>query len=160
MVINNIFNIILEDQKSLNSSGTKPIADAVKNRNPITFYYTGPTKGKDSVKAGGRYRAEGVAIGLSKKGNLVLRAWVRPPSVSKSGFSKSGWRTFILSRMNNVVVLDRETFNEKRPGYKEGDDHSMTVTYVTSDWTKQPKAKPERKPTKPEPTVPQEKPKP
>ena len=63
--------------------------------------------------------------------------------------------------MNNVVVLDRETFNEKRPGYKEGNDHSMTVTYVTSDWTKQPKTKPEQKPTKPEPVqknVPQPKP--
>lgn len=168
MVINNIFHILLEDQKSLNSTGTKPIVDAVKNRNPITFYYTGPARGKDSVKSGPRYRVEGVALGLSKKGNLVLRGWVRPPSTTKSGFSKSGWRTFILSRMSNVTVLDKEMFDQKRPGYKEGNDSSMTVTYVTSDWTKQPKTKKVQKPEpvkaepqKPEPTVaPQEKPKP
>jgi hypothetical protein len=165
MNINKIFFSVLQEELGLNNSGSKPIVDAIKNRNPITFYYTGPRDGKDSVKSGGRYRAEVVAMGLSKKGNLVVRAWVQPPSVSKTGFSKSGWRTFMVGRMSSVSVLSSETFNQKRPGYKEGNDNSMTVTYVTTDWTKKPETKQIQKPQPPKPepvqkVVPQEKPKP
>jgi len=153
---NKVLLIILEELNILKTSKTKPIVDAIKNRNPVTFYYSGQYKPKkDSVKRGTRVRAEVVALGLSKKGNLVMRAWVQPPSVSKKGFSKHGWRTFMLSRMSNVVILDNETFDSKRPQYKEGNDKSMSVTYVTTDWTKTPKTK---KITKPEKTVEPEKP--
>ncbi len=91
-----------------------------------------------------------------------MRAYVQPPSVSKKGFNKTGWRTFILSRMSNVEISN-QTFDSKRPQYKEGSDNSMSVTYVTSDWTKQPKVKKEKKPVQPtpqptEPTVTPEKP--
>jgi hypothetical protein len=79
-----------------------------------------------------------------------MRAFIQPPSVSKKGFSKTGWRTFMLSRMSDVQISD-ETFDSKRPQYKEGDDNSMSVTYVTSDWTKQPEVKKEKKPTEPTP---------
>ena len=155
------------ESKILKTTSTKPLADAVKNRKKISFYYSGPNRGKDSVKAENRIDAEGVAIGLTKRGNIAVRAYVEPPSVSKKGFAKTGWRTFLLSRMRNVKVSD-ETFDSKRPDYKEGTDGSFTVTYVTSDWgkpskippktepTPQPK-KPEVKPTKPEvkPTEPE-----
>lgn len=106
---------------------------AIKNRHPVTFYYTGP---KESVKSGRRYRAEIVARGLSPVGNNVVRAWVGPPSTTKSGFGKGNWRTFIIDndKMSSIQVFDNETFDEKRPGYKEGDDASFSVTYVTSDW--------------------------
>jgi hypothetical protein len=148
MNFNKLFFSVLEEQNVLKTTKTKPIVDAIKNRYPITFYYSGPRKPKkDSVKAGYRVKAESVALGLSKKGNLILRAWVQPPSTSKKGFSQHGWRTFILSRMNNVEVFTNETFDSKRPQYKEGDDNSMSVTYVTADWTKTPKTKPVEKPT-------------
>jgi len=148
MNFNQLFFSVLEEQNVLKTTKTKPIVDAIKNRYPITFYYSGPRKPKkDSVKAGYRVKAESVALGLSKKGNLILRAWVQPPSTSKKGFSQHGWRTFILSRMNNVEVFANETFDSKRPQYKEGDDNSMSVTYVTADWTKTPKTKPVEKPT-------------
>jgi hypothetical protein len=150
--INTIFKI-LEEQNILKTSKTKPIVDAIKNRNKISFYYTGPRKPeKDSVKSGNRIDAEAVALGLSKKGNLIVRAYVQPPSVSKKGFNKTGWRTFMVSRMGNLNVSD-EKFDQKRPEYKEGDDRSMSVTYVTSDWTNKPEVKKPRI-IKPKPEVP------
>ena len=150
MIFKNMFLQIIEEQNLLKTTKSKPIVDAIKKRIPITFYYSGPRKPKkDSVKAGYRVKAEAVALGLSKKGNLIVRAWVQPPSTSKKGFAKHGWRTFIVGRMNNVQVLKDEQFDSKRPEYKEGNDRSMTVTYVTSDWTKTPESpKPEVKPSK------------
>lgn len=145
MNINNLIFDLIEEQNVIKTTKTKPIADAIKNRNKLTFYYTGPRKGKESVKSGMRVKVEPVALGLSKKGNLILRAYVQPPSATKTGFAKHGWRTFILGRMNNVQITD-EIFNEKRPGYKEGPDGSMTTTYVTTDWTKNPKTKKVDKP--------------
>jgi hypothetical protein len=163
MSLNKTIFTVLEEQNILKTTKTKPIVDAIKNRKKITFYYSGPRKPKkDSVKAGKRIDAEAVALGLSKKGNLIMRAFVQPPSVSKKGFDKTGWRTFILSRMSDVQISD-ETFDSKRPQYKEGSDNSMSVTYVTTDWTKQPKVKKEKKPqqitpqpktTEPTPTEP------
>ena len=139
----NIKNILSE--QSLSGRKTKPLVDAIKNRNPVTFYYSGPrTPEKDSVKPGTRIRAEVVAIGLSKKGNVIVRAYVQPPSVSKKGYNKTNWRTFIVDRMSNIDVLTNETFDTKRPGYKEGaesDRGPMVTTYVSSDWTDKPVVK-------------------
>ena len=153
-MLNNIIFDIIEEQSILKTTKTKPIVDAIKNRKKITFYYSGPkTPKKDSVKSGYRVKAEAVALGLSKKGNLVMRAYVQPPSTSKKGFGKHGWRTFMLGRMSSTEITD-EIFNEKRPGYKEGPDGGLSVTYVTTDWTKQPKTKEIEKPEpKVEPTT-------
>jgi hypothetical protein len=133
------------EQNILKTTKTKPIADAVKNRKLVTFYYTGPRIGKDKVKPGYRIKAEGVALGLTKKGKLALRAFVQPPSASKKGFAKTGWRTFLLNRMNNVKISE-ETFDTKRPEYQEGDDRSFSVTYVTSDWSQTPEVEPQAEP--------------
>jgi hypothetical protein len=52
--------------------------------------------------------------------------------------------------MSNIQVLSDETFDKKRPKYKEGDESSsgpMVTTYVTSDWSEKPEIKqPETKP--------------
>ena len=121
------------------SRGTqKTLEYAIKNRIPVSFDYR-------------RIKTELVASGLTKKGNLAVRGWVQPPSVSKKGFREHGWRTFILDRISSgsVQVYEDEQFTQKRPGYKEGDDNSFSTTYVTSDWgaVKQPQ---QTKPT-PEP---------
>jgi hypothetical protein len=165
MKISYIYKKLLSEQSILNTTRTKPIVNAIKNRNPITFYYSGPRKPKkNSVKPGTRIEAEVVALGLSKKGNLVIRAWVQPPSVSKKGFKEHGWRTFMVTRMSNIQILTNKTFDETRPKYNPGDDGSMTVTYVTSEWDRRPKnitpkEKPEPTtgitPIQPEPTVPE-----
>ena len=148
---NTIFKI-LEEQNILKTTKTKPIVDAIKNRKKIDFYYSGPRKGRDSVKSGKRESAELVAMGLSKRGNLIVRAYVDTPSVSKKGFEKTNWRTFMVSRMSDVKISD-EKFDQKRPDYEEGADMSMSVTYVTSDWTNKPEVKKPRI-VKPKPEVP------
>jgi hypothetical protein len=161
MNFNNTLLILLEELTILKTTKVKPIVDAIKNRNKISFYYSGPRKGKDSVKSGKRVLVEPVALGVSKKGYLIIRAFVQPPSVTKTGFGKHGWRTFVIGRMTNVEISD-QVFNEKRPGYnpnEESPNGPMVKTYVTVDWSKQPKitqpttSKPAEKPidtTKPE----------
>lgn len=143
---------ILNENSILKTSYTKPLVDAIKNRRKITFDYYGPRKPKkDSVRPGRRIKAEPYAIGLSKKGNLILRAWVEPPSVSKKGFAKTNWRTFMISRTKNMTILD-EIFDGNRPGYKQGNDNSMTVTYVSLDKSQKIK-EPKKQTVKPEKIV-------
>jgi hypothetical protein len=148
MIFNKMFFELLQEQNILKTSKTQPLVDAIRQRHPITFYYSGPQKPeKERVLPGTRESGEPVALGLSKKGNLIIRVFVPSPNVSKKGLDKTQWRTFMVSRMSNVKINDEVTFDEKRPQYKEGNDDSMTVTYVTSDWTHTPEPQPETEPT-------------
>jgi len=125
---------------------------AIKSRNPVSFYYNGP---REEVLAGRRIKSELVAMGVTKKGNLVVRGWVQPPSVSKKGFGDHGWRLFILDRMSGIQIYEDETFDAKRPGLNQDGDKSLDVVYATSDWgviQKPEKPKPQPTPTRePEP---------
>jgi hypothetical protein len=148
MIFNKMFFELLQESNILKTSKTQPLVDAIKQRHPITFYYSGPQKPeKERVLPGTRESGEPVALGLSKKGNLIIRVFVPSPNVSKKGLDKTQWRTFMVSRMSNVKINDEVTFEEKRPQYKEGNDDSMTVTYVTSDWTQTPEPQPQTEPT-------------
>lgn len=133
-------DILLEKERDLTplllrTTNVKAFVNAVTNRNPISFDYYGPRKGRDSVRPGKRKKVEGVAFGVNKKGKMVLRAYVNPPSVSKKGFEGTHWRTYILSRMKNVVFHSDEQFNTKREDYVENGDGSMTTIYAKSDWS-------------------------
>jgi hypothetical protein len=155
-----IINLINEQNYKGNSK-TQPLINAIKNRNTVTFYYSGPIKPKkDSVKRGTRYKAEVMALGLTKKGYMAIRAYVQPPSVSKKGFKKHGWRTFLVTRMSNIQINNDEVFDTKRPGYKEGDDRSFSVTYAKTDWGVKSNPKPVKKPSSPPKTEPTPQPKP
>jgi hypothetical protein len=72
---------------------------------------------------------------------MVVRGWVQPPSVSKKGFNNTnqntpeyGWRLFIITRMSGINIYEDETFNQKRPGYNENGDKSLTSIEVKSNW--------------------------
>ena len=56
MALNETLFIILEENALEGNSKLKPLEDAVINRNLITFYYTGPSKGKNKVKQGDRVK--------------------------------------------------------------------------------------------------------
>lgn len=168
---------IIQEQNApiLKTSKNKPLVDAIVNRHPITFYYSGPRKPKkNSVKAGYRIKAEAVAMGAHKTtGNLIIRAYIDDPSRSKRGTPSSvgkeksnyGWRTFLAARMSNIQVLKNETFNTIREKYNGGgDDKSMSVTYVSTDFSqtppkpkigdvKKPEKKPSTQPEKPKPAT-------
>jgi hypothetical protein len=167
MILDNKLKKIIEEQVTpgnekalaLKTSKSKPLVDAIVNRHPITFYYSGPRKPKkNSVKAGYRIKAEAVALGLNKKGNLVIRAFIDDPSKSKRGTpgqvgmdkSNFGWRTFLVTRMSGVQVLTTETFDTPRAKYKAGNDDSMSVTYVVTDFDKKPETPKKKTQTKPE----------
>ena len=175
MNLDKIFDDVISEQDNAmpKTTRTKQLSDAIINRHPITFYYSGPRKPKKkSVKAGYRVKAEGVALGSNKKGNLVIRAWIDNPSKSKRGTPSNvgnekanyGWRTFLVTRMSGIQVLTKETFDVPREKFNGGgDDKSMSVTYVSTDFStkpKEPKVKPEPAATTPkvEPVKPAKKP--
>lgn len=125
---------ILAEQRTFDYQ--KVITDAIKNRRKISFYYNGPTRPrKDSVKPGRRILVEPTALGLTQKGNLALKGYVKPPSVTKTGFEKHNWRTFLLNRLHRLE-LTNDTFEQPQPGYKSGDDGSFSKTYVSVDFGK------------------------
>lgn len=133
----NILKTILLEQRAFDYQ--KVITDAIKNRRKISFYYNGPTRPrKDSVKPGRRILVEPTALGLTKKGNLALKGYVKPPSVTKTGFEKHNWRTFLLNRLHRLELTD-DTFDQPQPGYKGGDDNSFSKTYITVDFGKKPR---------------------
>lgn len=144
MKINNEFFGLLQEQNVLKTTKTKPIVGAIQDRHPLTFYYSGPYKPKNaSVKRGTRFQGEPVALGLSKKGNLIVRMFIPSPNVSKKGFDKTNWRTFMVSRMSNVQIVDDKVFDQ-RPGYKEGEESKsgpMSVTYMSANFGKKPETK-------------------
>lgn len=166
-------DFLIESNNSiLKVPSNKILVDAIINRYPITFYYSGPRKPKKkSVKAGTRVKAEAVALGVQKNsGNLILRAYIDSPSVSKRGTptkvgkvkSNYGWRTFLVSRMSRVNVLKNERFDTIREKYSPGNDRSMSITYVSTDFTQKPpkpvigspkKTKSSKEKTKVEPSV-------
>jgi hypothetical protein len=158
MILKETILRLINEQNYKGNTKTQPLINAIKNRNPVTFFYSGPIKPKkDSVKRGSRINAEIVSLGLTKKGYMAVRAYVQPPSTSKKGFQKHGWRTFLVTRMSDINVNNESTFDTKRPGYKEGDDKSFTVTYVKTNWGVEVKPKQIEKPKSMEPT-PQPKP--
>jgi hypothetical protein len=132
------------------------ITKAIKNRFLVSFYYNGP---KGEVLPGRRIKAELVVLGLTKKGNLVARGWVQPPSISKKGFEKHGWRLFMLNRMSGIQIYEDETFDVKRPDLNDSGDKSLSVVYVTSDWGTLPTV-PKKDDEKPEPATEPELPEP
>ena len=160
ILIQTIINLINE-QTYRGNTKTQPLINAINKRNTVTFYYSGPVKPKkDSVKRGTRYKAEVMALGLTKKGYMAIRAYVQPPSVSKKGFQKHGWRTFLVTRMSDIKINTDEVFDQKRPGYKEGDDRSFSVTYAKTDWGVKSNPKPVNKPTQAPKTEPTPQPRP
>ena len=151
--MNNFKKILLE--MSIGSKRER-ITKAIKNRFLVSFYYNGP---KGEVLPGRRIKAELVALGLTKKGNLVARGWVQPPSISKRGYEKHGWRLFMLNRMSGIQIYEDETFDVKRPNLNDSGDKSLSVVYVTSDWGTLPTV-PKKDDEKPEPATEPELPQP
>jgi hypothetical protein len=64
------------------------------------------------------------ALGLNKKGELVMRAF---QVGGQSATSDTGWKLFTLEKATDlVVVMDGES-RAPRPGYKKGDKAMVTI---------------------------------
>lgn len=131
----NILKTILIEQRTFDYQ--KVISDAIKNRRKISFYYNGPLRPrKDSVKPGRRILVDPTTLGLTIKGNLAFKGYVKPPSVSKTGFEKHGWRTFLLKRIHRLELTD-DTFDQAPPGYvANNNDETFSKIYVQTDFGK------------------------
>lgn len=134
----NILKTILAEQRAFDYQ--KVITDAIKNRRKISFYYNGPQRPeKIRVKPGRRILVDPTTLGLTKKGNLAFKGYVKPPSVTKTGFEKHGWRTFLLNRIHRLELTD-DTYDQEPPGYKPANnDSTFSKIYVQTDFSKKPR---------------------
>lgn len=105
------------------------VVSAVKNKEVCIIYYDGDEPGGRGLRV-----IEPVALGTSKRGNKVLRAWDYE-GASHRGYLKKrpfpGWRLF---RMDKILVFrpTGENFEEMRPNFNPNGDKSMTSVIIVS----------------------------
>ena len=101
---------------------------SIKQKNVITINYDGEEYGR------GYRDIEPVCLGVSKSGNMVLRAWERQ-GVSHSkeveGNPIPGWRLFRLDKIL-TYALQGDNFNEVRPLYNPNGDNSMARVIINA----------------------------
>lgn len=105
----------------------KIIREAIANKQTLSFSYvdTNPPG-----RSGRRIRVQVVAYGLSLSGRPVIRAWVKPPSVSYAGLRKAGsWRMFLVPNMSNLK-LENSKWRTSKPGYNTSGDEGMAVIFT------------------------------
>lgn len=121
-LLNNLKSIITE------IAAVNDVQDAIKNKKVIIINYDGEEYGK------GYREIEPVCLGISKRGNQVLRAWEREGSShSKTveGNPIPGWRMFKLVDILTFKPTG-DNFYEMRPNYNPNGDRSMTSVIVNA----------------------------
>lgn len=109
---NTIKQIILE--KSF-----EQISNSIKNRNLVTIYYDGEDNGGKGLRV-----IEPFCFGVSKAGNMVIRAWEREGAsftAQKGEQPLPGWRLFRVDRIGSFNLNPTETFDTARPLYNPRD---------------------------------------
>jgi predicted DNA-binding transcriptional regulator YafY len=103
------------------------IQNAVNNRQVCIVYYDGDEPGGRGLR-----EIEPVALGKSKAGNLVMRAWDRE-GASHTGYKGEqplpSWRLFRLDKVLSCKPTG-EIYNTPRPNYNFNGDKSM-ITVIT-----------------------------
>jgi len=90
------------------------LTEAINRKQPVTFYYDDKWQpdgvpGKIGQRVGNPH-----AIWVGSNGTKYLHLYVDPQSASATG-DLPGWRTFIVSRIQNVSVLELGTKLFGRP---------------------------------------------
>ena len=111
------------------AASVEDVRDSIRNKKMMVIYYDGKDNG------GKGYRTiEPVCLGLSKKGNFVLRAWeIEGSSHSNKvrGNPIPGWRLFRLDKIL-TYQLQGDKFTESRPFYNPNGDKSMSRVIVNA----------------------------
>jgi predicted DNA-binding transcriptional regulator YafY len=101
--------------------------DAIKRRQVCIINYDGDEPGGKGVR-----EIEPVALGKSKAGNLVMRAWDKE-GASHTGFKGEqplpSWRLFRLDKILSMKPTG-EIYNTPKPGYNFNGDKSMTSVII------------------------------
>lgn len=103
------------------------IKKSIKQRQVCSIYYEGSEPGGRGLR-----EIEPVALGRSKAGNLVLRAWDREGSshtAYKGEQPLPSWRLFRVDKITMYKPL-RDIFTEPKPGYNFNGDRSMTQVII------------------------------
>lgn len=103
------------------------IKHAIQNKLTCNIYYKGELN--ENVIQGNR-KIEPYTLGVNKKGNLVVRAWILS-GISKSGNLKKnvvpGWRLYRIDRINSIGIT-YNTFTYPRKGYNKEDKGMQEIT--------------------------------
>lgn len=113
----------------LESASIDSIIDAIKNKKKVVIYYDGDEPGGRGLR-----EIEPVCLGLSKKGNYVLRAWDVEGASHRGFLGKRplpSWRLFRVDRITSFNFTD-EYFNTPRPNYNPRGDRSMTKVLINT----------------------------
>jgi predicted DNA-binding transcriptional regulator YafY len=105
------------------------IVDCIKNKRVCIVYYDGDEPGGRGLR-----EIEPVALGTSKAGNRVVRAWDRE-GASHRGYLGTkplpGWRLFRLDKILSLKPSN-ENFTEIRPNFNPNGDKSMNSIIIIS----------------------------
>lgn len=120
---------LLESLKLLitEAASIDDIKKAIEQKQVCSIYYEGDEPGGRGLR-----EIEPVALGRSKKGNLVFRAWDREGSshtAYKGEQPLPSWRLFRVDK-TTMFKPARETFTQAKPGYNFNGDKSMTEVII------------------------------
>lgn len=111
----------------LEIASIETVQDAVNGRKVSIIYYDGDEPGGRGLR-----EIEPVALGKSKAGNLVVRAWDRE-GASHTGYKGEqplpGWRLFRLDKLLSCKPSG-EIYNTPRPNYNFNGDKSMSSVII------------------------------
>ena len=114
-------NLILE------TANRQEVETAIENHQTARIYYEG-----DETLARGWRWVEPYVLGLSKAGNLILRAY-QIQGVTDT--EQPGWKTFRIDKISNWVKTPKTFYSpisdrdSRAPKYNENGDRSMITIY-------------------------------
>lgn len=111
------------------------LENAIKRRQVCVIYYTGDIPGGPGLRT-----IEPVALGRSKRGNLVVRAWDIEGASHTAYLGTQplpGWRLFRLDKIASFKPTP-DIYNEPRPNYNFNGDRSMKDVIVIAKFDNQP----------------------
>jgi len=118
----------------LEAASIDDIKKSIEQRHVCSIYYEGDEPGGRGLR-----EIEPVALGRSKAGNLVLRAWDREGSshtAYKGEQPLPSWRLFRVDKITMYKPL-RDIFTEPKPGYNFNGDRSMTQVIIIAKFPTQ-----------------------
>lgn len=122
-LLGTIKNLILE------TATIENLKDAIRRRKVVSIYYTGDEPGGNGLRT-----IEPVCLGISKAGNIILRAWdIEGASYSAYNGEQPlpGWRIFLFHKISSLNPTG-EVYNEPRPNYNFDGDKSMTQVFINA----------------------------
>lgn len=122
MKLTEVFKSLITEIASVDS-----VRKSIEDKQKIIMYYDGDEPGGRGLRL-----IEPVALGRSKRGNLVLRAWDEE-GASHRGYLGTrpmpGWRLFKLDKILSYKPSG-ENFNAPRPNFNPTGDKDMTSIII------------------------------